>query len=309
MVLKYQKYCVNTQGSTESTKVVTFPKENRFKSMKLLLLFLTFSTIGYSQETDTATIYFGVDESIPNTKQAFEPFDKNSRIVRIEAHCDTSASAHYNKQLAQTRLEYTKKELVGLGYSIDKAETIAFGETMAAKHGWSKHDSRRVDIIYIEPAIEEVPDPNPTDIEKYGGLPERGSGIHVDDSKEFSQKNVEDFIADPNADELKMDMTILFYNASAQVLPESRPQLLELLEIMKKYPELNAEIHGHVCCQPHQEISDARARTVCMFLIDNKISNKRLKYEGHSNTQPKVWPELTEEDQKMNRRVVVVLKK
>ena len=277
--------------------------------MKLLLLFLTISVFGVCQETDTTTIYFGVDESIPNTKQPFEPFDKNSRIVRIEAHCDTSASTAYNKRLAEKRLQYAKEQLVALGYSIDKAETMAYGESVSAKYGWSKHDSRRVDIIYIEPAIEEVPEPNPTDIERYGGIPDKANTGYNDNTKEFSKKNVDEFVSDTTASELKMDMSILFYNASAQVLPESEPQLKELLAIMKKYPELNAEVHGHVCCRPHQEISDARARAVCMYLINNKISNERLRYEGHSNTQPKVWPERTEEDQKLNRRVVVILKK
>lgn len=293
--------------------------------MKLILLslLLCVSIFGFSQETDTVSIYFGVDESIPNTKQAFEPFDKNSRIVRIEAHCDVSGSSAHNMELAKARLNYAKQQLTGQGYHIEHAEQIPYGETMSAKFGWSDFHSRRVDIIYIEPNIRgaglSTSTPAQTRNQVHQGYTpssiERDSietvvtPVIVEDNESFSTDAVTTFLADENATELKLDMTILFFNASDKVLPESEPELKELQKVMKKNPELKAVIHGHVCCQPNQEISEARARAVCMYLIKNKISNERLSYEGHSNTQPKAWPEETEEDQKLNRRVSVVFKK
>lgn len=283
--------------------------------MKLLLLFLSLSISGISQELDTVSMYFDFDKSDPKPDFSgymatfFTPFDFNSRIVRIESHCDTTGSLAYNQQLAESRMNKAKEQLLRENYSLENTEFIAFGKAKSATSNWTPEHSRRVDIIYIQPnygtGTSRIESRNQVKQES----PPEPIIQTIDSTQSFSTNAVQAFIDDSSATELKLDMTILFFNASDRVLPESEPELKELLKVLKAHPELNAEVHGHVCCSYNQEISEARARAVCMYLIDNKISNKRLKYEGHSNTQPKVWPEITEDDQKMNRRVSIVFKK
>jgi outer membrane protein OmpA-like peptidoglycan-associated protein len=54
------------------------------------------------------------------------------------------------------------------------------------------------------------------------------------------------------------------------------------------------------------EISYSRAKSVNDYLIRRGISEKRIGYEGYSNSIPLIKPELTEEDQQRNRRVDVI---
>jgi outer membrane protein OmpA-like peptidoglycan-associated protein len=274
--------------------------------MKLSILFLFVSFISFSQGPDTLQFYFATDEydsfTMSNEDKArLNNLYKETGILAILGHCDYRGSEDYNLNLSRQRMEHVRRHLKNNGFDVSKSSNEALGESEANSSGLTLAKCRRVDVLFIEPAIEEEeikeieelpPPPEPTQ-------PKTG----------LSKTAIQQFLEDETAEELEFDLSLLFVNVSTRVLEESRPEMFRLLEIMQNNPSLNATFHGHVCCQPHPELSEGRARAVALFLREYGISEDRLSYMGHSNNQPKVWPEVTDEDRKQNRRVVVVFTK
>jgi len=101
-------------------------------------------------------------------------------------------------------------------------------------------------------------------------------------------------------------LTIEFENASDYVKVYSLSELDKLFQFLNTNKNVDIFIRGHVCCMDDYEISFLRAKAVNDYLIRRGIAEKRIGYEGYSNTIPLITPELTEEDQQRNRRVDVI---
>ena len=108
---------------------------------------------------------------------------------------------------------------------------------------------------------------------------------------------------------LSIDLYIHFQPGTAVPLEESYPELDRLVAFMKENGTLAAFLHGHVCCSNNMDISERRAKYVYFYLSKNGIQKTRMDRIGHSNTQPKAFPERTEADRIANRRVTVVFTK
>lgn len=103
------------------------------------------------------------------------------------------------------------------------------------------------------------------------------------------------------------------------LLPESWPVLLDLLNVLRKYPTLEIEIHGHVCCTGGKEgydddskeliLSTNRAVYIYRYLIDNGIASKRLSWKAFGNSKPLFPHEDTHEKRMQNRRVEIKIVK
>src|SRR5690606_37856702 len=108
---------------------------------------------------------------------------------------------------------------------------------------------------------------------------------------------------------LRIDNLNFFQNTFA-IVPESRPKLFELLEIMKIHPGLKIKLQGHICCMngDPRKLSTERAKAVFMFLQKNGIPKSRLSFEGLGTTQP-IYPipEKNEEERAANRRVEILV--
>lgn len=105
----------------------------------------------------------------------------------------------------------------------------------------------------------------------------------------------------------KITMNNLNFQPGLDVLlPESVPQLAELLRIMRENSKLMISIQGHICCSLTDEVdlSTNRAKAVYNYLTNNGIAPDRLSYKGFGSTQPKYpLPEKNEFEQIANRRV------
>lgn len=285
--------------------------------MKLSILFLCVSFISFSQGPDTLRFYFDTDEHNSYTlsnvdTQRLKQLDKDISILAILGHCDHRGSVEHNLDLSRKRMEYVRRQLKNDGFDVSKSSNEALGESHARSSGLSLEKCRRVDVLFIEPTNEEVlvSDVEPVEIEDAPTIStDSMSGSSPQNNSGLSKTAIEKFIEDDNTEALEFDLSILFVNVSTRPLEESKPELFRLLEIMQNNLSLNATFHGHVCCQPHQELSEGRARAVVLFLREYGIDADRLDYLGHSNTQPKAWPEVTDEDKKQNRRVAVVFTK
>jgi outer membrane protein OmpA-like peptidoglycan-associated protein len=110
-----------------------------------------------------------------------------------------------------------------------------------------------------------------------------------------------------------------FYPGSHRTLPEAKPILKKLLQILQDNPSLAVEIQGHVCCaaKPNEDglddetgdfkLSWNRAQYVRDYLIQNGIAESRITYRGFAMTRPLVYPEKTIQDQIKNRRVEILI--
>ena len=77
--------------------------------------------------------------------------------------------------------------------------------------------------------------------------------------------------------------------------------------------DINVEIQGHVFSigennVANQKMSEARAKRVVNYLVDNGISKERMVAVGYGNTKP-IYPDpkLSQEEQ-ANRRVEILVK-
>lgn len=106
---------------------------------------------------------------------------------------------------------------------------------------------------------------------------------------------------------------IQFQPGTSQILKSSEPKLRRLKDFLALNSELEVEIQGHVFAIGDnsfmgQRISEARAKRVMKYLIDNGIDRSRLSSVGYGNTRP-IYPnpERTFQEQ-ANRRVEILIK-
>lgn len=106
---------------------------------------------------------------------------------------------------------------------------------------------------------------------------------------------------------------IEFVQGTSEITLASEPKLRRLKDFLALNASLNVEIQGHVFAIGDnsfaaQKVSEARAKRVMKYLIDNGIDKDRLTAVGYGNTRPiYVEPKFFYEEQ-ANRRVEVVVK-
>ena len=106
---------------------------------------------------------------------------------------------------------------------------------------------------------------------------------------------------------------IEFNPGTSEITLSSEPKLKRLKDFLALNSTINVEIQGHVFALGEnsvaaQNVSEARAKRVMKYLVDNGIDKDRLSAVGYGNTKP-IYPEpkfLYEEQ--ANRRVEVVVK-
>lgn len=251
-----------------------------------------------SQElTDTLTLYFELGGATPTSAsmtdlKSFRQDQLSSvRIVKLAGYTDRSGNLEQNDALAKKRIDQVA-DLLG----IQSYDAQVLGERPAeAAINYVADTYRKVEVIFIPNRIEKEVEP----------LKERIEPAVEEPVKSSMTDKVDEFLKETENSALNIDLTILFEPGEATMLPSSEPEINELLKIMKEHPELNIHIHGHVCCNDDQKLSQKRAMTVYNFLAINKISTNRMKVTGHSNTMPKVYPERSENDRIANRRVTI----
>ena len=105
---------------------------------------------------------------------------------------------------------------------------------------------------------------------------------------------------------------IEFVQGTSEIAPNSIPKLKRLKDFLALNSDINIEIQGHVFALGEnsyigQKVSEARAKRVLKYLVENGISKSRLSAVGYGNTQP-IFPEpkFFYEEQ-ANRRVEILV--
>jgi len=105
----------------------------------------------------------------------------------------------------------------------------------------------------------------------------------------------------------KVNIQVNFATDQANILPDSQPQIDQVIQLLKKFPELRLSVNGHTDnlgdAKYNQQLSQQRAQAVVEALTANtNIDKKRLIAKGFGATQPLV-ENTTAEAKALNRRV------
>jgi outer membrane protein OmpA-like peptidoglycan-associated protein len=101
---------------------------------------------------------------------------------------------------------------------------------------------------------------------------------------------------------------ITFKKNSDEILIQSEAYLMEVSDILKKYPQIKVHIIGHTSTEGanNNSISAKRAIAVAKYLETKGISIDRLTTEGRGSSQP-IASNDTEEGRNQNRRIEFVV--
>lgn len=107
----------------------------------------------------------------------------------------------------------------------------------------------------------------------------------------------------------KVALQVNFATDKTEVLPESQPQLDQVVQLLKDDPALKLAVNGHTDnsgdAAHNQSLSEGRAKAVVAALTAQGIDAARLSAKGFGDTQP-VADNGTDEGKAKNRRVELV---
>lgn len=246
-------------------------------------LFLFSCTSVFSQEKTIHSVYFDFDKDrirqteLPNLLEFIQDID-TTRIETIEifGYCDDRGKDQYNYALSERRAEAIKKEIINKGIKNKVIVTIEGKGRVMIDQDYAKdltklrQKNRRVDVIlnFLEIPYEEQP------------------GV-------YTQLN--DTLREGDRVILQ---NIQFEQGRSRLKGKSKKELREIAKELRKKPNLNFEIHGHICCTPKRyteafdkdthkrELSHNRAKQVYEYLLTQKVDKKRMKFFGCGNIYP-----------------------
>ena len=271
----------------------------------LLLSALSLSALA-QKETIKASAYFEIDERVifngNDLDRAFSSIPKNSS-ARVVGYADHAGDTAYNISLSEDRAQAVVDFLMNRSEGrLDIISVEGKGELPPTNTDAGDALARRVDVYFDYTRKNTAVKPAP---------PSPPSPSHVDE-----KPMEESFEIDTVSKENIVMKGLSFIGGRHFPTRESMPELYRLVETMNKYPTLEIEIQGHICCDYTKPdgmdndtgepiLSKNRAKYVYEFLELNGIESSRMTYIGLGSTQPKVFPEKTEEDQQTNLRVEI----
>lgn len=289
------------------------------KNTVLYIVFLFFSLVAQAQEE--FSVYFDSNKhelkKQENEKlQNFINSNKEIKIVAINGYTDEDGTSGFNDTLAQKRVNFIYGEIKGKLKIRDDFKTRSFGERH--KHSKIKSENRKVVIYFLQakdlPRENEILGIKETPVVKRPKeMPKYPQKMTIQNPNGTSSELVFDIafmekltVAKPG-EKLKLDNLNFQLNTFA-ITNDSRPKMYELLEVMKRNPQMKIQIQGHICCMQNdkQDLSTKRAKAIARFLEINEIDKDRVTYKGFGVTEPLfAIPEKSEEERAANRRVEI----
>lgn len=260
-------------------------------------LLLLNTLAGHSQLSFTIHFDFNKYELTSTARTRLDSFllaekqDTVAKVILLNGHCDDIGPHTYNDILSKKRVAAVKDYLTKNGLT-NIGEEKGHGKREPLNQNKTEEErelNRRVEISFVYSTSLPVP------------------------------KELKDIIADSAtiAGTNIVLRNINFVGGRHQLLPESQPMLDELLEVMRDNPALIIRVEGHICCEPTPDdgrdmetglhnLSEARAKAVKDYLLDNGIAENRVTYKGFGHSTPLYpFPEKSEEEMKLNRRVEI----
>ena len=274
--------------------------------LKFSLLFLNLLIVKYffsQNQNDTLRLYYLINQYKSSAQfykldSMLNQLGDKKLLLNINGYADFLSSNSYNKLLSSRRALSVKKYIQSKKLNITSIEIKALGEINSKSQTnliVGQPDQRRVDVIIVN------------DIKSNNDQTKKQNNI--------SNKKINSTIILKKGERTTLE-GLSFEPGRHYLLPQSRPVLESLLETLLKSEDLKIEIQGHICCKGDSEdgfdldsnnnkLSENRAKVVYDFLIKNGIEANRLNFVGFGHTQPKVFPELSPDDEQANRRVEI----
>lgn len=129
----------------------------------------------------------------------------------------------------------------------------------------------------------------------------------------YEDKYIEIFLERAESGKSLQIEEIQFVPGTSEILTSSEPKLRRLKDFLALNSTLEIEIQGHVFAMGEnsfagQRISEARAKRVMRYLIDNGIDKDRMTSVGYGNTRPIYENPLRSYQEQANRRVEILIK-
>jgi outer membrane protein OmpA-like peptidoglycan-associated protein len=244
-----------------------------------------------------------------------------SKVLAINGYTDEDGTIGLNDTLSQRRVTTVFGSIKGKVPARSDFKTRSFGKLH--KQSPIKAENRKVTIYFLQqkdlakenevlgitetpkgttPAKPKGPLTYPSSVMAMGpGGKEQELQLDQAFMKQLGEAKQGEKIRIPNLN---------FYENTFGVMPDSRPRLFELLEVMKANPKLKIKLQGHVCCMKadRNNLSTQRAKAIMMFLNQSGIDKSRLSFEGFGVSQPMYpIPEKDADEREANRRVEVLI--
>lgn len=210
--------------------------------------------------------------------------------IELHGHTDASGSDEYNIRLSAQRVKTVENYLLSIGWEKKDIITVqAHGEAKPLNDNGTEDNrslNRRVEIRIIHGTANS-------------SLKEKLADSTLKTGTNITLRNIQ------------------FEGGLHLFLNSSYPALQELLDAMRTYTKLVIQVEGHICCEYTKDdgtdletglsnLSQARAKAVMDYLVENGIDAARISYKGFGHSKPLYpYPEETEEQRIANRRVEI----
>ena len=253
------------------------------KSSILLIFSSIFLLNVFSQEkVNSLNLYFKFNSTTLEKKSEIYliNFIKEAKFrgyyISIETSCDTLGTLIYNDHLSSIRLKSLTSKFNSEGILLE--ELISRGEIYDDKNSLSTN--RKAIVRYTEKKSE---------LKK------------VEIAEKFKNVLTNKSIVQP------IVLAIQFVPGQDVFLNESAyTEAKDLFNFLNENKNVTALIRGHVCCKNDPVLSTQRAFSVYNYLLKKNIEPQRLDFKGFSNTIPIIFPENSEVERQLNRRVDVL---
>ncbi len=109
---------------------------------------------------------------------------------------------------------------------------------------------------------------------------------------------------------VQLQSSLLFETGKFELLAQSRNVLLNVLELLKQYPQNKIVVEGHTDSvgsdEYNMKLSQNRADAVKKFLVENGIEETRIETKAYGKTKP-VASNKTSSGRALNRRVEILI--
>lgn len=153
---------------------------------------------------------------------------------------------------------------------------------------------------------------------QYAVLAEHSNFYSVNESfdlrnaKTYQEMSKDLYLVPIESGEIARLNNLFFDFNKASLKPESFVELDYLLQILKKYPNLEIQIQGHTDDVGDNaynlDLSNRRAKEVYNYLVNKGVNPERLKYKGFGETQP-LKKATDDAARQLNRRVEFLILK
>jgi len=277
------------------------------KCFLFIAVYFLSTLFSFSQriKKDRITLYYKTDTSSLSTKQKkeisnFIHYYKDTKIYKIViiGSADFMGTSNYNLSLSKKRA-FKVSRFIKENNDI-KTQIRALGEQKKPYNytpirGVRHHRKTTIICEYILPKSKSK---KPT----------------YESTKKDNYLNK---LATLNKNKTLRLKNIHFYYGKATLTKISKPELTNLLQVMRKNPKIVIALEGHVCCGKskfteydiekyrHTTLSTKRAKKIYDYLTSKGIDSTRLNYKGYEFTKPLYYPERKERHKYLNRRVEV----